>query len=622
MSTDLLTIKAQLGNHYRRFSIPLANQQQSALPWGYSALVASIRNTFGISDGFGVRVDYLDDEGDWITVTSQGEFAEGLEFAVNQGSSSAEKVLRVRVEIVELPTYFTSSDPMTTSMMASLDIPGVDRSLPVTTSSQSPPSTPPVANAVEDPPPHLVQEYVTAIMDGAQPEFIPVGYGVNGSASGEAGRETILPRVPGDYASYSAPSNLAVYINEFHFHRLIIQTTITEALRTLFDSPDSDEPNGFDAALNELEYRRVIVQSAIESAFRVLFAGTAATNYGEDDQPNLPRRRSMESIREALEPFLSSTASTTEGLVRAVHEKSKYVSAQIVNAVRAIGQQDGSTREMRSEPSGDVLGQTLAEQGRAVFNLARSVVGGVASFLNDVGARMAMDDPFLGVEVENARRGRGASFPGMFPPRESSLMKHTEGNAAQETDSNSAGRGAPSHDDSAAEAATLQMQDVDASSVTPSVPDEQTSATDTTKEIFSLPSQPASLSPEHLPLSSPETDQSPSEMQKSYHSTVPDLSESRIWYPSSSSLSSSTLHVSDSAPIITVAVVDDAQSESDMSRVPDLDEVQSQQSVYGDDDHHKHSEGGVENDEDAFVMIDEDDLDLGAKSSTFVFPVL
>lgn len=59
--TEVVTIKAQLGNHYRRLSVKLHNGNNNE--GGYPGLVASVRKIFGIGKGFAVRIAYVDDEG-------------------------------------------------------------------------------------------------------------------------------------------------------------------------------------------------------------------------------------------------------------------------------------------------------------------------------------------------------------------------------------------------------------------------------------------------------------------------------------------------------------------------------------------------------------------------------
>ncbi|KAJ3052542.1 hypothetical protein HK097_006073 [Rhizophlyctis rosea] len=595
MTTDLL-VKAQLGNHYRTFTLPASSD--SASPWGYQALVATLRRVYAVKDGLGMRVMYVDEEGDWITISSQEEFQEATRQCLTELSGS---VVRVRIEVVDIPASFSLTepmDPMMSSLYASLDI---------SNSATTPIATKPLAakpaeknenrsQAVErdDPPPELVREYVSAIMDGSQPEFVPP----NGDSGAGEDSEPVDEQKP--------KSDVSVYVNEFHYYRLIIQTAINDSLRSMFDSPDTNGPDGWDNALNELQFRRVIVQSAVESAFHTLFTAPPpipqATNQSTD-RPPIHRQRSLESIRQSLEPIVASTASTTETIIQAIHARSKVVASQIVQAVQGVGQRH--VEEMGLDERFRIAGQQTREIVGTVERVARSWMGSVGAFLEDVGERVLREDPFGGVDIgrEEVREQEVEEplvrrSPVTVPGEVSSAERQREDTNVRELSPVTL-EPLPS---------TPREETVPVPAPTPKPIPKSALKADEAENLLQMDDiDEASTSPTFVP----DVDSQPDQI----YPTINDIYSSNHMYHSATSdfptrqLSTfDSFHAEDLMPDgpIRLEIVDDAQSESDMSRVADVDDGEG-------------SEG-----EDEFVLVEEEGEDdgLGVRSSSLIFPVL
>ncbi|KAJ3045858.1 hypothetical protein HDV00_006122 [Rhizophlyctis rosea] len=603
MSKEVV-VKAQLGNHFRRLTV-LAEGCKDADGWGYPALVAALRKAFAVKEGLGMRVQYMDDEGDWITMTSQDEFAEALRVPEAAESGSGPRVMRVCVDVVEVPATFSPSepmDPMTSSVYSSLDIFALRQGSDDTYASSSSGAT----SANDDPPKELVEEYVSAIMDGSQPEFVP-----------PSGKSASMPSIS---QTSSRDADLSVYVNEFHYYRLIIQTAITQSLRTMFDLPNSQVPNVLDNAVNELQFRRVIVQTAVESAFRTLFAPATPSDEPtshSSHRPPLQRQRSLESIRQSLEPLLTSTAMVTESMIQSVHQRSSVMARQIIDAVQSTGEGEG----VASDPLRDIR-RSVENGRRTVGEMARSFVGGVGAFLRDVGERMIQEDPFGGSDirgqdavVRDGARGpasgdhvsadveeeeeplvrQGARVTAVLAPGadpDGMVERSQDGDHREETiiQNDSLGESERNEDP-----ALLEVLE---NSIVQDKYQKTSDSTDTdiplTEDLLiqmddldTTSSSDADPPTNTLPPSQPFIEGDPSSsLQMSYYSATSDLH-----------------HATSS---IAVPVVDpdheDAQNESNMSRVPDLD---------GDSD-------------EEFVLVEEggEEDGLGLRSSSLIFPVL
>jgi len=635
MEQDAVTIKAQLGNHFRRFTVPLhATQTQQG---GYYALVSSVRKVFGIGPRYAVRLAYVDDEEDWIVVSSQEEFWDGARrFAVGSEDAAEGKSLRVRVEIVELPpsfspTSFVPLNPMESSLYASLDVSIMHDHIPA-----SPVPGPDTLSTV-DPPPDLVVEYVSAVMDGSSSDFVRGGCPSADTA----------PSTEGDL-NQQPPAQLPAR-NEFHLHRQTIQSAITQTMDTLFADVQS-EPNSI---LNQPVFRRIIVVTAIESAFRFLFSNDVSLG---NEAKTRRARRSIDAIREKLLVVPAAVLPNgVESLVRPIHEKSVIVSAAIVHVFQEVG--DRRIPRTSNSPPSALARPSVAMQ---VTELARSVVGGLASVLTEVGERMGHEDPFGGM-------GMRRKFSELkVPPRKSSLR--SEGPTEKEPAStsfkegimnsvggNSADDGGKAPNDEAEQnGSVIDMESVDGSAESTATasnpPAERAERSDDEIDVAVVdPSLPACDLPGPSDICKLPVTKSPADsvMSSSLSSTASIATtttattashgqqiSSPVTQSSSHTLSHAPIHSSpfpdfpthftaadlmlDSEPINLEIGDDVSDSESDMSRVPDVDAASTSEESGGLE---QHQDERADSD-DGFVLIEDDDEDEGLKSSILVFPVM
>ncbi|TPX57367.1 hypothetical protein SpCBS45565_g08215 [Spizellomyces sp. 'palustris'] len=384
-----VTVKAHLANHFRRFTLEAGDEG------GYALLVKTAKSAFAVPGNADIRVAYLDDEGedidwgtrfdrqrltiataigDWITMSTDEELVDACKlFAGGEGNNAG--TLRVRVELVTLPVEAMSPSVERVDQEGDQ---GINREA-VQTLDQTKedvlhePSTNQSAPSSETPQPVYPQPVPHPFFDTFHPDFASSGDRSPGQSSHT-----------GKGSAYADTANMTVsgYVNEFHFYRLIIQTTISQSLRSLFNSPDPNMPNGLDAAVNEFQYRRIVIQTAVESALYNLFSEPSRSqSEGAASSTSQGSTTPLDSIRATVTPLLSSTATAAEALIDHLHRQSWVLAQRIQEAVREQRENEG-----------------LKRKRDAVRNAAKTVLRSVGAFLVKVGESM-VEDPFTGLEV-------------------------------------------------------------------------------------------------------------------------------------------------------------------------------------------------------------------------------
>ncbi|KND01271.1 uncharacterized protein SPPG_03081 [Spizellomyces punctatus DAOM BR117] len=400
MSTlSSVTVKAHLANHFRRFTLEAGDKGC------YVLLVKTAKNAFSVPGNADIRVAYLDDEGDWITMSSDDELVDACKlFAGGEGSNVG--TLRVRVELVTLPVEASSHSVDSVDQGGDQ---GKDQET-VQTLDQTKedvvdePSTNQSSTTSETPQPVYPQPVPHPFFDTFHPDF-------TSSGNRSPGRSSRTEKS----ATYADTANMTVsdYVNEFHFYRLIIQTTISQSLRSLFNSPDPNMPNGLDAAVNEFQYRRIVIQTAVASALHNLFSETSGSqSQGASSSTSQASNTPLDSIRATVTPLLSSTATAAEALIDHLHRQSWILAQRIQEAVREQRENEGMKRKRD-----------------AVRNAAKTVLRSVGAFLVKVGESM-VEDPFTGLEV---RRECAADEESIGTGQEETANENvTEGMSADE----------------------------------------------------------------------------------------------------------------------------------------------------------------------------------------------
>jgi hypothetical protein len=136
--------------------------------------------------------------------------------------------------------------------------------------------------------------------------------------------------------------------------RLIIQTALTEGIRSLFDN--HDEPNGLDYAINEILYGRTILLTAIEDALGVgneagarhnISSSSSSSSASLDTEDPLP-----ENANEWTERHRAAIDSLREGL-RSTANAATNLSSRVVQSLRGFARDlQLSWNASSSEPMG------------------------------------------------------------------------------------------------------------------------------------------------------------------------------------------------------------------------------------------------------------------------------
>lgn len=113
------------------------------------------------------------------------------------------------------PESFVPEDPMASSLYASLDVSALSSATPSKNTYPEP---------TEEPPSELVEEYVSAIMDGTAPDFVPPLKSsdlkeADGGASSSDSRNIETEDESSTFPGSRRGGNVALYMNEFHFRK-------------------------------------------------------------------------------------------------------------------------------------------------------------------------------------------------------------------------------------------------------------------------------------------------------------------------------------------------------------------------------------------------------------------
>ncbi|KAI8850949.1 hypothetical protein BC829DRAFT_137365 [Chytridium lagenaria] len=245
-----IEVKAALSTspeHLRKFGVSATKEDAEALmviseggvgeSYGYECLRWNVGRVFGEGEWV---VFYKDDEGDWIGMSSQEEFLEGvrckgtgaLRVMVERGKK-VEAVTEV-VPVVETEQNTLEPVPMPTKhaqvTFAPLLIDTEDTLLSDSALEPGFQHSPVLDDAPPLPPRSMEQE---SLPTPVYSEETPPVYDESRS-------------VPVD--DEKAPVVTST-INELQYYRLIIQTAISEGVRNLFETQDPSHPNNLDYAI-------------------------------------------------------------------------------------------------------------------------------------------------------------------------------------------------------------------------------------------------------------------------------------------------------------------------------------------------------------------------------------
>ncbi|KAJ3411899.1 hypothetical protein HDV05_001534 [Chytridiales sp. JEL 0842] len=400
----MITIKACLAKSpstFRKFTIPLSKTDSDFLLstsegaeghlFGYDALLMKVRAVFELED-WAATLFYLDDEGDWIAMSSPEEFAEAVKCLPT--SSAA---LKVKVNVGQ-----GSRKRRLNSVDVQQQQEGNDTAQPAEHLSSS------------------MSQRVTAQGSTAE-EFL------------NSVKEQSPPRID----EKSGPSTTSgevvdgfgVFMNEFHCHRLIVQTAVTEGIRSLFENPTSDV-NGLDYAINEILYGRTILISAIEEALGLnkrQQASSSSSERGEEVPQDAyewkeRHRAAMEALKEGLKSTAhvagNISASVVQSLRSFAHDlqASWNANSAASGASPSGSNASGPSQDLPRPPPGaytphphpndpllnpeafDALQNDLKKSVKFALEMVGLVTTGLTNIMVEVGHRvMTEQDPFSGV---------------------------------------------------------------------------------------------------------------------------------------------------------------------------------------------------------------------------------
>ncbi|KAJ3280933.1 hypothetical protein HDU76_009046, partial [Blyttiomyces sp. JEL0837] len=458
----MIEVKASLSSSpttYRKFSVPLNKEERDALmviseggadhhAHGYEALTMAVNRLFFKNESqtqIAWLPMYMDDEGDWIAMSSQEEFEEA---AKNAAPGKPLKVSIRRVKSEASPAAVVDSTVLEKGKQVVKDD---------------------AENIPEPAAAKVVETNEVAKVPVTPPEYVPT--------SGEQSHQSVPPEeavqddtLPPKYnpnpnqppATDTKTQSVAAHlgINDFHYRRLIIQTAITAGIRSLFESPNATGPSNLDYAMNEILYGRTLLFSAIEEALkstRQSFqsqrgnfdepeASTSGSNQSgpepnsnEDSAYAREWRRRHAAAIEALQNAVRKAASTAQNVadaamtsgiadsirafardiqssVNTLRRQASNLGSKVVGSSGSSSSASGSNsgNGASSGGSGNGHGINVPKEVGKAFKVACTVVGmvvvGVGHALNEIGNHMmkedsapgsvVVEDPFSGVPVD------------------------------------------------------------------------------------------------------------------------------------------------------------------------------------------------------------------------------
>ncbi|KAJ3109115.1 hypothetical protein HDU96_007325 [Phlyctochytrium bullatum] len=339
----------------RKFSVPVTAEDALVLmtttegssgeAFGYEAVVANVTRLFGLED-WTWTASYKDDEGDWIGLSSQEEFLEAtrckgagaLRLSITRKGRRTGNPVGIQPlipakpwheAIPELPEEssiapserLSSAGGTASSTVSLMDD---DSALFTTTAPLVPMTTPAIPSQTTSMASYSDLDQEPALQEPVLDEPIEQPFEHKNLP------ELLLPSFPEEpLAEEERPpqydeetsvptedvkSPVTKTVNELQYYRLLLQTAITDGVRTIFESRDPSKPNNLDYAINEINYHRAILLSAVEDALSKrgnrAFSSTASSDAWPSDGSQGQRSDLYERHRAAFDNLLETIRQT------------------------------------------------------------------------------------------------------------------------------------------------------------------------------------------------------------------------------------------------------------------------------------------------------------------------